>query len=150
VTVPDILGTIPQWITAGGVMGFFGMLIRWHLGQRKLSIEARKVEVTAAEIANRDKADERDHFSEEMSALRENVSRLREELHTCEEECAAKIKVLQEEVWGEKRQRVAEQISFINLILKSVDAPELKTLLMSLESVQRHISTRSFEEGKPK
>lgn len=136
---PDILGTIPQWITAGGVLTFLGLLIRWHLGLRKIAVQANEVEVHATQAANADRADARDHIAEEMGELRKNVSSLRAELHQCEEDCRQQIERLQKEVWGEKRQRVAEQISLINLILKSVDAPELKTLLTSLETVQRHI-----------
>jgi septal ring factor EnvC (AmiA/AmiB activator) len=94
-------------------------------------------------IRNADEADIRDHYAEE-------VGELRKELKQCEEECRAKldaadvkldaaqkkIKELDQELWGEKRQRVAEQISLINVIISSVDAPELKAILKTLESVQ--------------
>jgi hypothetical protein len=68
--------------------------------------------------------------------------RCAKELHKCEDECADKIKKLHEEMWGEKRQRVTEQISLINVILNSVDAPELKTLMKTLESVQRSLGDK--------
>jgi hypothetical protein len=64
VDTPELLGTIPQWITAGGVLGFAGLLIRWRLGERKLSIEADQVEVKAEELAGNERADIRDAYAE--------------------------------------------------------------------------------------
>lgn len=128
----ELLGTIPGWITSAGVITILGIVLRYRLGWKKLSIEEQAT-------ANADRADARDHISEEMVSLRENIASLRKELRSCEAECADKIKALQEELWGEKRQRVAEQISFINTILKSVDAPALHTLLEALERSQLHL-----------
>jgi hypothetical protein len=140
VSIPqEILGTIPGWITSAGVLGILGLVIRWQLGLKKLAIEAQQVSVNAKKVDNEDRADARDHIAEEMVALRNNVKSLREELHTCEEDCRQKIEALREELWGEKQQRVAEQISLINLVLKSVDAPALKTLLEALERTQTHL-----------
>jgi chromosome segregation ATPase len=140
VTVPqELLGTIPGWITSAGVVAMLGLIVRWQLGLKKLSVEAQQVDVNAAEVRSKDAADKRDHIAEEMSALRANIATLREELHACEDECAEKIKKLHDEIWGEKRQRVTEQISLINVILNSVDAPELKALMKTLESVQRSL-----------
>jgi hypothetical protein len=139
VIIPEVLGTIPQWITAASITAFLGVIGRWHLGKVKLSIAAREVEVSAIKVTNADEADKRDHFADEMTALRGEVTHLRNELHECEDQCRREIKSLQNELWGEKRQRVAEQISFINLILNSVDAPELKTLLTTLEKTQIHL-----------
>jgi hypothetical protein len=133
----ELLGTIPGWITSAGVIAILGIVVRWQLGLRKLSIAAQQVDVNAAEVRNKDTADARGHIAEEMKALRANVASLRDELHTCEEDCRVTVDKLRQEVWGEKRQRVAEQISLINVILSSVDAPQLKTLMKTLESVQR-------------
>lgn len=87
-------------------------------------------------LHNADEADIRDHYAQE-------VGELRKELRQCEEECRGKldaaekkIRTLDQELWGEKRQRVTEQISLINVIIASVDAPELKAILNTLESVQ--------------
>lgn len=44
--------------------------------------------------------------------------------------------MLHQELWGDKRQRVQEQISLINTIISTVDAPELKQLLRVLESTE--------------
>jgi hypothetical protein len=101
VNIPSqILGTIPGWITSVGVVTILGIIVRWQLGLKKLNVAAQQVDVNAAEVRNRDTADERDHIAEEMKALRENVARLREELHNCEEECRKTIDSLRQEVWG--------------------------------------------------
>jgi hypothetical protein len=72
---------------------------------------------------------------------------LRAELKKCEEDCDLKIKRLEEDLWGEKRQRVSEQISFLNAIINSIDAPELKTMLKSLESVQSQFRVQRIIEN---
>lgn len=68
--------------------------------------------------------------------LTSNVQRLREELHQCEEACREDIKKLHEEIFGMRKQAIAEQISFVNILLRSVDSPELQILRTSLENVQ--------------
>jgi flagellar motility protein MotE (MotC chaperone) len=145
---PDITGTIPQWITAGGMVSFLGILAKWHLGQKKIAVDALQVRVEAKRVENADAADVRDHLADE-------VKELRAELRTCEKDCdrrlgiaEARIRALDEELWGEKKQRVAEQISLINVILNSVDAPELKTLLKTFESVKTHLGKRAAVGGE--
>lgn len=136
---PDFIGTLPGWITAASTT----------TGVVTLTVAFWRRGVSLKGLQNADQADKRNHLAEEMKALRENVASLRaevaaarKELADCEEECRTKLDAMREELWGEKRQRVAEQIAFINMILKTVDAPELKTLLTSLETVQRHISAK--------
>lgn len=121
-TLPEIVGTVPQWITAS-LMGTI-LIAYWRRG------------VAMKGLSNESSRDIRDHYAKEVAALRD-------ELRICEEECAdrleladMKIKKLGDELWGEKRQRVTEQISLINVIVSSVDAPELKAVLKTLESVQ--------------
>lgn len=118
----DFVGTLPGWITAGGISTL--VIAYWKRG------------IAVRRLDNEDRADRRDHIAEEMEALRQNIKELRDELHACEEQCRQDIGKLTEELWGKKRQRVAEQISLINTILNTVDAPQLKTLLATLESIQ--------------
>lgn len=133
-TPPELLGTVPQWITATGIVTI--IVAYWRRG------------VALKGLQNTDSANIRDHYAREVAALRD-------ELRICEEECAdrldlagQKIKKLDQELWGEKRQRVAEQISLINVIVASVDAPELKSILRSLESVQMAMRIeRGLEEN---
>jgi hypothetical protein len=68
--------------------------------------------------------------------LTNEVANLRKELHQCETECREDIKRLHEELLGMRKQAVAEQLSFINILLSKVDAPELKILRETLERVQ--------------
>lgn len=134
-TPPELLGTIPQWITAGSLVTI--IIAYWRRG------------VALKGLQNTDSANIRDHYAREVAALRD-------ELRICEEECAdrldladQRLKKLDKELWGEKRQRVAEQISLINVVLNSVDAPELKAILKTLESVQMAMRIeRGMGEGK--
>lgn len=58
---PDFLGTLPQWLTLGGVSGIIGIVLRYRLGSQKLS--------------NADEADIRDHYAQEVAAMREKLDR---------------------------------------------------------------------------
>lgn len=66
----------------------------------------------------------------------ENEKALRTLLKDCEEECRKDIKALHEEIFGMRKQNITEQISFINILLRSVDSPELHILRETLERVQ--------------
>lgn len=73
--------------------------------------------------------------------LTSEVAKLRLELHTCEEVCRKDIKKLHEEIFGMRKQHIAEQISFINILIRSVDSPELQILRQTLERVQGSLQT---------
>lgn len=79
-----------------------------------------------------------------------NVEQLRKELHDCEENCREDIKKLNEELFGMRRQNIAEQISFINVLLRSVNSPDLHILLRTLENVQGSLVQAKIltEEGE--
>lgn len=95
----------------------------------------------------------------EIAGYKVEVAELRKELKLCEEECAAKLKVhedeirdLQEARWGDRKQHLAEQISLINVILRNVESPELRNLLKMFESVKaslvlQQVINREAEEG---
>lgn len=63
---PGALGTVPGWITSGGIMGILGLLIYWQLGNRKISVDSDVQQ-------NVDKADIRDHYADEVAALRKRL-----------------------------------------------------------------------------
>ena len=65
------------------------------------------------------------------------IETLEKKVEDCRAECDRDKKILLEEIHGMRRQHVQEQISLINAIIESVNAPELKTFLKMLESVQR-------------
>lgn len=127
---PEFVGTLPQWIAAVSSTTLAGAVVALVTAYWKRGISLKGLE-------NADEADRRDHMAEEMGALRENVANLRQELHDCEANCASEIKQLQNELLGEKRQRVAEQISLINIIVDIVDEPTRKRLMAALDSIQR-------------
>lgn len=73
--LPAFAGTLPGWITSGGVIGILALFLRYNLGIRKLRIEAGRVEVEANEVSDRDEADIRDHYADEVRQLRERLDR---------------------------------------------------------------------------
>lgn len=81
------------------------------------------------------------HAEVMCAQLTTEVSNLRKELHICETQCREDIKKLHEEILGMRKQAVAEQLSFINILLSKVDAPELQALRATLERVQASLVT---------
>ncbi len=121
-SLPDWAGTVPQW----GL--FAAVLIAIIQTVPKLRQQTMDKEIT------------------DMERYRLEVVGLRDELKTCEEQCAKDLRDLQEELWGMRKQNIAEQISLINIILNSVDAPELKAMLKVLENVRSTLSARGLAE----
>ena len=85
--------------------------------------------------------------------LTNEVASLRGELHKCEEECRKDIKALHEELFGMRKNHIAEQLAFINILLRSVDSPELSVLRSTLERVQDSLAKtqklQQLKEEKP-
>lgn len=118
-----VLGTVPQWaLLAAVVLGLFKLIP----AIRAQSLESKQ---------------------QDIEGWREEAHSLRAKLEECEEDCDRRLKKLEAELWGEKRQRVAEQISLVNVIIESVNAPELKAMLRTLESVQSHLMLSERVEG---
>lgn len=68
--------------------------------------------------------------------LTSEIGNLRRELHDCEEKCREDIKKLNEEIFGMRKMHIQEQISFISILLRSMDSPDLQNMLKALERVQ--------------
>lgn len=73
--------------------------------------------------------------------LTTEVNNLRKELNECEERCRTDNKRLYDEIFGMRKQHIAEQLSFINILIRSVDSPELQVLRTTLERVQDSLQT---------
>lgn len=85
----------------------------------------------------------------------DEMRKLRAELNECKVECEKRIVIVEDkakkveaDLWSEKRQRVQEQISFINIIMQSVENPELKKMLKSLESMEAQIRVKGIIEDE--
>jgi predicted nucleic acid-binding Zn-ribbon protein len=70
-TLPAFFGTLPGWVTALSSGGILACLVRRELGLKKLEIEAQQVNVTARQVEDARDADIRDHYADEVKALRE-------------------------------------------------------------------------------
>jgi hypothetical protein len=103
-----LAGSIPQW---GAFVALVGILARQVVPWRKLTIESGQ-------------------------ALRKELLDRIDELKGDHRDCQEKLNLLQQKITGMQRQHVQEQISLINAIIRSVDAPQLKAMLGTLESVQ--------------
>lgn len=117
--LPNWAGTIPQWFLFAGVLV---TLIKLYPALQKQSLDSSAEQVKL--------------YAETCVSLRKEVTALTEAVHNCERECAAQTKSLMDEIHGQRRQHMQEQISLISAIMQSVDSPQLKSLLRTLESVQ--------------
>lgn len=138
--MPDVIGTLPQWIMVLFSGGAFGLVVKLYLGKGKLAIEAKQVDVNAQQVSGQERADIRDHYAQEVNRYAMQVVGLREELEQCENDCRAKIKKLEDDLNGERTQRVAEQITLIRVMLDAAgDSPHLKRFISALEAMQTRL-----------
>lgn len=113
--IPSWIGTVPQW----------GMLIVLCIAIVRTSPQWLSALLTAAH--------------NKRASYANRITELEEAVKFCREECDRQTGLLYEEIHGMRRQHVQEQISLINSIIQSVDAPQLKLFLRTLESVQRNL-----------
>jgi biopolymer transport protein ExbB/TolQ len=125
--LPPFLGSVPAWITAGGVATLVWVVINGGLGWRKLR--------------NADESDIRDHYADEVKALREKLNRQEQHFMALEthwremvdasdrrhEECEAarqtlrvELSAMHDEIAGLKRQIAA---SSADTVIRLGDAP---------------------------
>jgi len=118
--IPDWVGTAPQW----------GMFILLVIAFIRVSPEWLRILVE----------DQR----AKRNRLGGRISELEAEIKRCHNECDQRIRAVQNELWGQRRQNIQAQISLVNTIIQTVDAPELKKFLAVLENVQ---ATLQVERG---
>lgn len=122
---PIPVGTLPQWAVVAAIVIALIKIIP-ILREQKLK-----------RIAEQEMG-----WQKECYNLREELRRQRQE---CEEEHRLnrqKIAELEETIHGLRKQHIQEQISLINTILRSVDSPELKSLLVMFESVKASLAVQ--------
>lgn len=126
--LPEYVGTIPQW----------GMFLVLCGGLWRLVLSTR-----AQAFTHVDKVAE--HYRNEVKVLRDEVSDLTNALRICERNCAEETQSLKDALLGEKSNRIQEQLSLINVILGTVESPELRAMMHTLESVQIAIRSQQRE-----
>lgn len=144
--LPNWVGSVPQW-------GMFILLLiavvrtspQWLGVWSNMKLQASN------RVATR--------ITELESNLREAHRDYDEKIQKCRDDCDKQTKFLQDEIGdledaiaGMRKQHIQEQISLINTIIESVDAPQLKLFLRTLETVQRNLPVQEVpptEEQKP-
>lgn len=113
--LPVWAGTVPQW----------GMFILLAIAVVRVSPQWLNSLLTATQ--------------NKRASQGQRITELEEAVKFCREECDRQTEMLHKEIHGLRRQHIQEQISLINTIIQSVDAPQLKLFLRTLESVQRDL-----------
>jgi hypothetical protein len=73
--LPPWAGSLPNWITASGVVALLTVYVKRELGLRRLDIQADRVQIEAKKVRNADEADIRDHYADEVQQLRDAIER---------------------------------------------------------------------------
>lgn len=125
--LPKWAGTAPQWVVAAAVITALLKLVPvW----RQQSMDKEKSDI--------------DGYRKEVGELRDALKECQEECEQATKQSRAEIRALHEELWGLRKQHIAEQIGLINVILKTVDAPELRGFLAVLESVKDQLAVHEM------
>jgi hypothetical protein len=86
-TYPELIGTIPQWLTLGGVVALVGAVLRYRLGWKKLADER---ETNLLSERAREMQDMRDRIEKLEAAAHENATDHLAEVRALERKQAAK------------------------------------------------------------
>lgn len=122
-SMPSWAGNVPAWILVLSLLAWVvNSAIKNHpiISQQKIDDRHRIKDsyVSRIQSLERQILEDRERCDREIGLLRDEIGDL------------------QDKIIGIQRQHVQEQISLINSIISSIDAPELKILVRSLESVQ--------------
>jgi phage shock protein A len=134
----DFFGTLPQWLTLGSVASLLGIVVRYRLGLRKMSVEAQEVQVHAKTADNTNSADIRDHYAQEVGRLTERVVSIEADHEQCKRErdqYRAEVSTLDDKLRGVTRQFVALQMETMKTIPPENLTPTIKKMLEKLQEV---------------
>lgn len=119
---PGVVGTVPQW---GMFITFIGVALAFVP-----KIRQQNFDFTAAA---------RKVYEDRITSLEKKVEDCEEDREAKEAELKRQIKDLHDELFGLRKQHIQEQISFVQAIIRSVDSPELKSLLAALDRGHRAV-----------
>lgn len=134
----DLIGTIPQWISAAGIVSFLGLFVKWQLGIRKLSVDAQEVNVSAQTARNADTADIRDHYAQELARLTKAINEITADHEQCKRErdqYRREVQELDRKLTGVVRQFVAFQLETAKAIPPENLTPSIRGMLEQLDQL---------------
>src|SRR4051794_38406251 len=113
--LPPWLGTLPNWITASGVIAFLGLVLKYRLGAGDLGIRAKQVKIQADKVEAEIEAKLREHFSGELTRLTTEIGRVTEE-HTATRERQTQCEQREEKLRGRVRKLEADYEGVLKII----------------------------------
>jgi hypothetical protein len=139
--------TLPQWVTASGVVGLLYVFVYRQLGIKKLDVEAQQVQVNAQTAADANEADIRDHYAQEVKRYSDELARILERLRKVDqehEECKRErdqyrneVSQLNDKIVGVTRQFVALQMETMKVLPPEQLTPTIEKMLADLQAVAR-------------
>jgi septal ring factor EnvC (AmiA/AmiB activator) len=113
--MPDLMGTVPQWISAAALVSLLGVIFKYRLGVKQL--------------INVDTADIRDHYAEELKRKTDEIERVEQRQHACEAREQAlreRVRELEDELAGIKR-AIAQYSADRMIVLEDRPRPPSET-----------------------
>lgn len=102
-SLPPWIGTLPQLVSAGGIIGILGLLLNIYRARGDLNIRERQVDVEAEKIEADIEAKVRDHLATELKRLGDEVEKAKQRQLACEdreEKLRRRVHKLEDEVTG--------------------------------------------------
>jgi BMFP domain-containing protein YqiC len=102
-SLPSWLGTLPQMISAGGILGILGLLLNAYRARGDITIRERQVTVEADKVEADIEQKVREHLSAELSRLADEVEKAKQRQLQCEtreERLRQRVHKLEDEVTG--------------------------------------------------
>ena len=125
--LPQVVGTVPQW----------AMFLTLFVAAIKLVpvLRQQTLDADTSHAAS---------WQKECENLRAALKAQQDQCHADNEVFRKEITRLNEELFGMRKQHITEQIELINVIMNSVDAPQLKGMLRLLERVQTQLAAKGI------
>ena len=105
--LPEWLGTLPQLVSATGIIGILGLLINAQVQNRRINLDTKKsddqIALEGSKVADAAEAKLREHFAGELTRLSSEIEKASNRQQQCEqreERLRRRVKHLEEEVSG--------------------------------------------------
>lgn len=101
--LPEWLGTLPAWITAGGMSGILWIVAKVYLGRGELGVKAKQVNLEGDRIEIEGEHRLREHFGAELDRLTAAVASAEERQRACErreEQLRRRVRKLEDDLSG--------------------------------------------------
>lgn len=156
-TLPPWLGSVPQLLSASGILGILYVLVRYRLGALEVDVKTKQVTIEGDKIDAEIDIKLREHFSGELTRLAETVAQAardveeaKERQRQCEEReerLRKRVRKLEDDLAGIVR-AIAVEGSL--RILDATDQPSDDVVQAAIRALENIIERRNNERNGEK